>query len=195
MEALMKKIISVILVAILLFSAIVTTVFATSDKKEITVENFAVDNFLAELSFIENTARYQGLRSYFYETTPASYYMVKDGQAVFEPAMESWYAVKSIANPGNSIDNLNFQQQYEAIIYAILFDALCNKEMKDISYSNVLTKATGLMSKTSDLCESIKDFDIKTMTPEDSAKLKSQTQYVLPTIQWICQHRYSMPKA
>jgi len=62
-------------------------------------------------------------------------------------AVEAWEAIRMISDPSSVAEALEFQRQYEEVLFAVLFSALSDKKYTEFSYSNTLSKATGLTDK------------------------------------------------
>ena len=140
--------------------------------KKVTLENFELDNYLAEISLDYGDPSYVTLMNSFFEVLPASMFMVEAGKKTFEPALEAWYTTKIVANPGNALNNLNYKQQYQAIIYAILFDALCDSKMNSFSYENAITKVSGFTKKVVNSWNDAEIIDKTDLTATEKESLK-----------------------
>ena len=58
---------------------------------------------------------------------------------------EAWEAIKKTANPSNNIDDLNLQQQYEAVLYSWLFDTMGCGKTAELAYSSSVSETTGFV--------------------------------------------------
>ncbi len=77
-----------------------------------------------------------------------------DNSSEFLLTVEAWESIRMISDPSSVAEALEFQRQYEEVIFAALFSALSDEKYTEFSYSNALSKATGLSSsKTAELLD------------------------------------------
>lgn len=76
-----------------------------------------------------------------------SLYNEFEQNTTFILSVEAWEAIRLVSNPSNLAEYLKFQQQYEEVIFAVLFSALKNEKFEEFSYSNGISKITSLTNK------------------------------------------------
>ena len=90
----------------------------------------------------------------------------------FVNSAEAWEAIRKTANPSNAISDLNLQQQYESLIYAVLFDSLCDEKLQKASYSNAITNVTSFTDKLIDKPRTAVMFEKTSLDLDASDELK-----------------------
>ena len=90
----------------------------------------------------------------------------------FVNSAEAWEAIRKTANPSNAINDLNLQQQYESLIYAVLFDSLCDEKLQKASYSNAITNVTSFTDKLIDKPRTAVMFEKTSLDLDASDELK-----------------------
>ena len=90
----------------------------------------------------------------------------------FVNSAEAWEAIRKTANPSNAINDLNLQQQYESLIYAVLFDSLCDKKLQKASYSSAITNVTSFTDKLIDKPRTAAMFEKTSLDLDASDELK-----------------------
>ncbi len=149
----MKRVLSFLLsfvIAISMLTGMDVSVFAADE--------FSANKYLAQLSFGDEYIPYQTLESFYYDYQTGCEIVVDAAKNTsLESDIAAWYAIKSVANPGNAIDALNYQQQYELILYNVIFDALGSEQVEEYNYENSISKVSEF---TNTLVESWNSADI-----------------------------------